>query len=176
MTTGGASWQDILEPRTTLRTVFTVPVFDEEGMEGRNNNAEMALASNGRLYLAVLVAGQAHYIGFTDDQGATWNAMDLPLTPEADGREVGLNPRFKPGAQGAVHFSIRADPTDPNIVYVGGDRQDFGCVEEADRFVCSSFIGGHELHRSLVPRRCDGGADWRSALAAVAASNAPLRH
>ena len=138
---GGASWLDISSHDATLRTVFTEPVFDEQGVEGRNNNAEMALASNGRLYLAVLVAGQAHYIGFTDDQGATWNAMDLPLTPEADGSEVGLNPRFKPGGQGAIHFSIRADPTDPNIVYVGGDRQDFGCVEEADGFVCSSFIG-----------------------------------
>ena len=142
---GGTSWQDISSHDATLHAAFTVPVFDDEGFEGRNNNAEMALARNGRLYLAVLVAGQAQYIGFTDDQGAVWTAMDLPLTPEADGTQLGLNPRFKPGGQGAIHFSIRVDPADPNIVYVGGDRQDFGCADEADDDTCSSFIGATDF-------------------------------
>ncbi len=36
----------------------------------------------------------------------------------------GIQPREKPGSQGAIHFSIVADPTSPNLVYVGGDRQD----------------------------------------------------
>lgn len=40
-------------------------------------------------------------------------------------RVVGLNPKPKPGGQGARHFSIVADPDDANIVYVGGDRQNF---------------------------------------------------
>ena len=142
---GGVSWQDISSHDAMLDAVFTVPVFDEEGFEGRNNNAEMALASTGRLYVAVLVAGQAKYIGFTDDQGATWTAMDLPLTPEADGSELGLNPRFKPGGQGAIHFSIRVDPADPNIVYVGGDRQDFGCADMTYSDTCSSFIGATDF-------------------------------
>ena len=31
---------------------------------------------------------------------------------------------MKQGAQGRIHFSIRVDPTDDDIVYVGGDRQD----------------------------------------------------
>lgn len=38
----------------------------------------------------------------------------------------GLQPRTKPGSQGDRHFAIAADPVDPNIVYVGGDRQDPG--------------------------------------------------
>lgn len=84
-----------------------------------NDNAEMAVAGDGRLYLAVLVLGRAAYIGFSDDHGASWTAMDLPQTPEADGTIQGLNP----GGQGATNFSIRADSHDPSIVYVGGDRQ-----------------------------------------------------
>ena len=112
---GGASWTHVSAGDETIQAAMT---------DFSNNNAEMAVARNGRVYLAVMVGGQAHYIGFTDDQGGTWTGMDLPQTPESDGDIEGLNPRFKPGAQGYIHFSIRADPTDPDIVYVGGDRQD----------------------------------------------------
>lgn len=56
----------------------------------------------------------------------TWTAMDLPTTNE-NGTIVGLNPDIGgddvPGAQGEIHFSIVADPNNPNLVYVGGDRQ-----------------------------------------------------
>ena len=140
---GGASWRDVSSHDRAVKAAFTEIVRDAEGIEGRNNNAEMAVAPDGRLYLAVLVAGQANYIGFTDNQGGTWTAMDLPLTPELDGEKVGLNPRFKPGGQGAIHFSIRADPTNPNIVYVGGDRQDFRCTD--DESECGNFIGASDF-------------------------------
>ena len=89
-----------------------------------NNNIEMAVAPNGRLYVAVLDQGQPNYIGFADNQGALWTAMDLPQTMESNGDTEGLNPRVKPGSQGAIHFSIVVDPTNSNIVYVAGDRQD----------------------------------------------------
>ncbi len=52
-------------------------------------------------------SGNGNYTG-----GGTWVKLS------------GLNPRVKPGGQGSIHFSIRADPADPNMVYVGGDRQD----------------------------------------------------
>ena len=56
--------------------------------------------------------------------------MDIPLVNEGGG-SVGTNPRFKkdagiPGGQGSIHFSIRADPTNSTVVYVGGDRQPRG--------------------------------------------------
>ncbi len=35
-----------------------------------------------------------------------------------------LQPRAKAGSQGAKHLSVQADPKDPFIVYLGGDRQD----------------------------------------------------
>lgn len=91
---------------------------------GGNNNAEMGIATNGRVYVTAMVNGQAAYIGYSDNQGATWTAMDLPRTQESNGDIEGLQPRVQPGSQGIIHFSITVDPTNPNIVYVGGDRQD----------------------------------------------------
>ena len=44
--------------------------------------------------------------------------MDLPGTTEG-GVFYGINP----GGQGAIDFSIAADPNNANIVYVGGDQQ-----------------------------------------------------
>ena len=88
-----------------------------------NNNAELTVGPTGTLFAGVIINGQPQYIGFTTDQGATWSRMDLPLTPEAGGVNEGLSPRVKPGSQGGIHFSILADPNNPNLVYVGGDRQ-----------------------------------------------------
>ncbi|MDE0193520.1 MAG: YCF48-related protein [Gammaproteobacteria bacterium] len=112
---GGTTWTHASEHDEAIQAVMT---------HGFNNNGEMAVAHDGRLYLAAMIGGQAQYIGHTDDQGGTWTAMDLPLTPESDGDIEGLNPRFKAGAQGYIHFSIRVDPAHADIVYVGGDRQD----------------------------------------------------
>ena len=112
---GGTTWSHASANDATIQAVMT---------NRFNNNAEMAVAHDGRLYLAAMIGGQARYIGHTDDQGATWTAMDLPQTPESDGDIEGLNPRFKAGAQGYIHFSIRVDPQDADVVYVGGDRQD----------------------------------------------------
>ncbi|NEP35311.1 DUF4347 domain-containing protein [Moorena sp. SIO3B2] len=115
---GGANWINVSDQDANLDGVIT-------GVG--NNNTEMAVASNGRLYTAVLTNGQASYIGFTDNPTATnptWTQMDLPVTEERNGDFEGLNPREKPGGQGAIHFSIIADPNNPNVVYVGGDRQD----------------------------------------------------
>ncbi len=89
-----------------------------------NNNAEMAVANNGRLYVAVIDRGQPSYIGYKNSFETNWTAMDLPKTLESNGEIEGLSPRVKPGGQGSIHFSIVVDPNDPNIVYVAGDRQD----------------------------------------------------
>ncbi|NEO75228.1 MAG: DUF4347 domain-containing protein [Moorea sp. SIO4G3] len=117
---GGANWTNVSDQDANLDGVIT---------EVGNNNTEMAVASNGRLYTAVLTNGQPSYIGFTDNPTATnptWTQMDLPRTPEVVGgnpTNVGLNPTQKPGGQGAIHFSILADPDNQNVVYIGGDRQ-----------------------------------------------------
>ena len=53
--------------------------------------------------------------------GTTWQQLDLPGTIEDGGFFFGIHP----GGQATLHMSITADPTDANIVYVGGDRQPF---------------------------------------------------
>jgi Ca2+-binding RTX toxin-like protein/protocatechuate 3,4-dioxygenase beta subunit len=55
---------------------------------------------------------------WTTNQGGGWTAMPLPSTPDATGSD-GIHP----GGQGNSHFSMVADPDNPNLVYVGGDRQ-----------------------------------------------------
>ena len=62
--------------------------------------------------------GQLSNVYRSDDFGVSWQAMDLPQTNE-NGTLIGINP----GQQGEVNFSIVADPTNSNLVYVGGDRQ-----------------------------------------------------
>ena len=92
---------------------------------------EMAVHNNtgagtNALYVGAINAGQLAGLFRTPDQGATWTQLDTPTTNEG-GVVVGLHPGEDedegPGGQGATHFSITADPTNANLVYVGGDRQ-----------------------------------------------------
>jgi len=50
--------------------------------------------------------------------GGAWDSMDLPGTYESTGF-FGVHV----GRQGDLHFSMAADPYDPNVLYIGGDRQ-----------------------------------------------------
>lgn len=87
------------------------------------NNAKLSIsADSSRVWSALLKDGVADSISYSDDQGSTWITMDTVLTPNDDDPD-GLNPRVKPGAQGAIHFALLADPRDKNTIYVAGDRQ-----------------------------------------------------
>src|SRR5262245_4025022 len=105
---GGATWTNISSGDPTLNGIIT---------QAGNNNARLAVASNGRLYVIVVVSGRAQYIGFSDNPAAAspaWTAMDLPRTLESNGDIEGLHP----GGQGSIHLSIAVDRNDPNTVYV----------------------------------------------------------
>lgn len=78
---------------------FFVTLVDPDG-GGPLTNAD-GFSLNGTV-------GNGAYTG-----GAVWSEIN------------GIQPRPKPGSQGNTHFSIAADPTNANLVYVGGDRQDF---------------------------------------------------
>jgi hypothetical protein len=134
---GGATWTNISSGDPTLNGVIT---------NAQNNNAKMSVGSNGRLYVIVVVNGQAQYIGFTDNptEAATaWTAMDLPQTRESDGHIVGLHP----GAQGSIHLSIAVDRNNSNIVYVAGDRQDDSGLPPPNNF--PNFIGARDFSGRL---------------------------
>ncbi|MDX1964635.1 MAG: hypothetical protein SFX18_15905 [Pirellulales bacterium] len=73
-------------------------------------------AANGDFVIANVTANTFDLVGSTGNGayggGGNWQEI------------VGTNPTDKPGSQGRIHFSIVASPTDPNLVWVGGDRQD----------------------------------------------------
>ena len=87
----------------------------------QNSNAQMSVArTSGRVFVMVVNAGRAAYIGFSPNLGVSWTRMDLPRTLESNGDTEGLHP----AGQGLLFASILADPTNANLVYVGGDFQD----------------------------------------------------
>lgn len=98
-------------------TKVSTPAMDALLVSGVTSNVEFAVGNHDNVYAAIANLGQLAGLFRSGDGGATWTAMDLPTTIE--GAPVGIHP----GAQGSIHLSIVADPTDPNIVYVGGDRQ-----------------------------------------------------
>ncbi len=116
---GGENWTDVSSGDARVSQLLSI--IENNNLD--NNNIEMAVANNGRIYMAIITVGQPLIIAYSDTFGGGWTEMDVPLTLEATG-VVGVSPRAKPGGQGNIHFSIVADPTDPYTVYVAGDRQD----------------------------------------------------
>ncbi len=79
-------------------------------------------SSAGNTYVAIVSSATGGLGGVfrTADDGATWTSMGVPTTIEGPNMVAfGAHP----GGQGDIHTSFVVDPTDPNIVYVGGDRQ-----------------------------------------------------
>ncbi len=123
----GATWTKVSNS--------TIDVLIEDGSNGTGtSNLEIAVGNSGEVYAAVINTGNLAGFFRSGDGGATWVQMDTPSTNE-NGTDVGLNPRGTKGpgpeaapdeiagGQGSIHFSVRPDPTNSNIVYVGGDRQ-----------------------------------------------------
>ncbi len=118
----GATWALVSD--ATMNALFT----------NGTSNVEIAVGQSQEVYIAIINTGALAGLFRSGDAGATWTQMDRPSTNE-NGTDVGLNPsggkgptpgsapELIAGGQGAIHFSIVADPTNSNIVYVGGDRQ-----------------------------------------------------
>ncbi|MBM81845.1 MAG: hypothetical protein CMJ78_14815 [Planctomycetaceae bacterium] len=101
-------------------------------LTGATSNLEISVGAAGVVFVTINNQGQLAGVFRSSDGGATFVQMDTPVTNENG--NVGINPRAKgPGAgsapetiaggQGSIHSSILADPTNPNLVYLGGDRQ-----------------------------------------------------
>ncbi|MDB5386339.1 MAG: sodium/calcium exchanger 1, partial [Planctomycetaceae bacterium] len=85
---------------------------------------EMSVGTSNNLYVAVVNSGQLSGLFRSGDGGGTFTQLDTPTTNE-NGHLYGLEPDDDedPGSSGGMHFSIIADPSNANLVYVGGDRQ-----------------------------------------------------
>jgi photosystem II stability/assembly factor-like uncharacterized protein/subtilisin-like proprotein convertase family protein len=91
------------------------------------SNTRMAVGASGEVYAGIVDNGQMAALFRSGTGGSSWTQLDTPSTNEG-GTGFGLQPGEGPGeeeagGQGSTHFSIVADPTNANIVYVGGDRQ-----------------------------------------------------
>jgi subtilisin-like proprotein convertase family protein len=85
------------------------------------NNVKIAVGASGQIYVAIADSGVLAGLFRSGNGGSTWTQLDTPKTSESGG-QIGIHP----GHQASYHFSLVADPTDANIVYIGGDRQPLG--------------------------------------------------
>jgi hypothetical protein len=105
----GANWTLISDATLTAAMAGAVRV-------------EMSRGASNSLFVAVVDStGKLSNVFRSPDLGATWTAMGVPTTVEDGGILFGIHP----GGQGSLHLSIAADPTDANVVCVGGDRQPY---------------------------------------------------
>lgn len=104
-TDGGASWQKIGSPE--MNSLL--------GVSGKVVRAQAAAGG----HIAVAIANsELRGVFSSSDAGLSWTYMGFPQTFEgAD--TIGIHP----GGQGRLHMSLAIDRSNPNLVYVGGDRQ-----------------------------------------------------
>ena len=102
---GGASWVKVSDAAVDAAMVSTSKV-------------EIAVRVN-TVALAVVTAGRLSAVFHSVDGGGTWANLGVPLTSEGTAGMVGIHA----GGQGSLHLSITLDPSNSDIVYVGGDRQ-----------------------------------------------------
>ena len=102
----------------------------DQAIDINTNNIKLTAGPLGTIFVAIVSeigvskSGKLSAVFRSGNGGQTWQAMDLPTTIEKkkDGSGdiiVGIHP----GGQGYTHFSFIVDPSNPNIVYIGGDRQ-----------------------------------------------------
>ncbi len=89
----GASWTDISAGIANL---------------GGTSSLRIVAGSGSVLFSAVVNSGTLKGVYRSPDLGSSWTAMDVPAV--------------HPGGQGTVNTALVADPNNPNVVYLSGDR------------------------------------------------------
>jgi hypothetical protein len=124
----GATWTPISGSNAGLDAAMRNPSFD---------NAVMSVAKNGRAYIATGANALVNFVGFTDNQGASWTQMSLPSN-----------------FFGEITFqcAIAADPTSPNLVYLAGAEFE-GSTVRGDTTVANTGVGSQwtSLETSTAP-------------------------
>src|SRR5260221_6776278 len=101
----GANWAKV--SNSTMDTLLSTA-----------NNAELSVGNSGQIYVAIVNSGQLSGIFRSGNGGSRSTQLGTPTTTER-----GTAYRIHPGGQGGLHLSLTADPSNANLVYVGGDRQ-----------------------------------------------------
>ena len=98
-------------------------------LNNTTDNIKISASGSGALFVGVVTNGLLGGVFRSIDAGATWTAMDLPTTVERNAGGTG-NVGIHPGGQGSIHFALVADPVNPNLVYIAGDRQPMGLNDQ----------------------------------------------
>ena len=103
---------------------------------------------------AALMSTQLNGVFRTTDQGGSWTSMGVP------------SPTIHPGGQGSIHGAVVAHPSDPNVIFISGDRQDgpFPNVNGCNTFNANIFRGD----AALLPAN-----PWQNAVCNGANGTAP---
>jgi hypothetical protein len=102
----------------TTWTKVSDPAMD--ALLGANtNNVRISVGAGNNVYAAIAVGSRLAGLFRSSNAGAAWSRLDLPETVEAGAVRFGVHP----GRQAGIHLSLAADRDNPNLVYVGGDRQ-----------------------------------------------------
>jgi photosystem II stability/assembly factor-like uncharacterized protein len=91
------------------------------------SNVKISVGLADNVFVAIANGGVLAGLFRSGNGGGAWQSLTLP------------SPTINPGGQGGTHFSLVASRTDPNVVFVGGDRQnspfpnDVGAVDFSGR-------------------------------------------
>jgi hypothetical protein len=118
------------------------------GLSGLDTSLRILLsvsAQTGVVY-AMLINGGGTLEGVfrSANMGASWTSMGVPT------------PSIFPGAQGIVHGAIAADPVNPNVVYIAGDRQDLPSASGCGNYSANVFRGDATLASPWQTVVCNG--------------------
>lgn len=109
----GATWTRVsdaaIEARMNVGTAGT-------------RRTELAVGAAGQVFVLVVDdTGRASAVFRSADGSPPWLDLGVPQTAEQNGVLFGIHP----GGQGSIHLSIAADPSNDQLVYIGGDRQPY---------------------------------------------------
>src|SRR5439155_22294267 len=126
---GGADYKLIYAISNNVDTEYTDKASDHNPL--RLKLAVQAIGNDTRVFAALITnrPSELYRIWATDNLGTNWRfVVDTPGAHEVAASDTpgvqrsqffGLNP----GGQGDTHFSMAADPTTLDVIYLGGDTQ-----------------------------------------------------
>jgi hypothetical protein len=120
------------------------------GLAGLNVPQRIVLTvgrKTGVVYALVIdTNGVASGVFRSANGGATWTPLGVP------------SPTINPAGLGSVHAAIEADPVNPNVVYLAGDRQDgpFPNANGCNNFSANTFRGDASLASPWQSVVCNG--------------------
>jgi len=120
-----------------------------------NGNVKISVGNSNNVYVSIVPqnTGQLASVWRSNDGGTSW--VELQSLPMADG--AGLHA----GQNGRLHLSIVADPSNSNIVYLGGDFQPKGTNGEFPNSLGAMTYSGR-LFRGTVTSVNAGTVTWQA--------------